>query len=124
MGKASIYRGFQSTQTQGGLKENLILNRLKIVTLVMGFDTDQHFLKQRTLLGWGSGLGGLAGGLGDLTTTAPRGKSTGYLGCAWGGDSSGLLGWIQGRAGIRPKAKRKGKSFSIFISPFKKYKPM
>jgi hypothetical protein len=56
MGKASIYRGFQSTQTQGGLKENLILNRLKIVTLVMGFDTDQHFLKQRTLLGWGSGL--------------------------------------------------------------------
>jgi hypothetical protein len=39
----------------------------------------------------------------------PRGKPTGRLGHTWGGDSSSLLGWIQGRVGIRAKAKNKKK---------------
>jgi hypothetical protein len=38
MGKGSIYWGFQSTRSQGGLRENLGLNRLEIMILEIGFD--------------------------------------------------------------------------------------
>jgi hypothetical protein len=125
MEKASIYRGFRSTRTQGGLWENPNLNQLEIASLEIGFDRDQNFLKQRTRLDWGSGSGSLTKGLGGLTAMAPCGKPMDRLGRAWGGDSSSPLGRTQGRARIRPKAKRKGKNlFRFFKSLLKNYKPM
>jgi hypothetical protein len=38
MGKAFIYRGLQSTHSQGGLRLNLGLNRLEITILEIGID--------------------------------------------------------------------------------------
>jgi hypothetical protein len=69
-------------------------------------------VKKQTWIGLGSGSGTWTRGPGGLTTMVPHGNPTGHQGRVQGGGSSDLLGWIQGRAGIRPKAeKEKRKSF-------------
>jgi hypothetical protein len=55
---------------------------------------------------------------------APHGKPMSHLGSTKGGDSSGLLGRIQGRAGIRPKGKKKKEKPFRFSNPFYNFKPI
>jgi hypothetical protein len=69
-------------------------------------------VKKRNWIGLGSDSGNWTRGPGDLTAMVSRGNPTGHQGRTRGGGSSGLLGRIQGRAWIRPKAeKEKRKSF-------------
>jgi hypothetical protein len=73
-------------------------------------------VKKRTWIGWGSGSGGKTKCPGGRTTTVPCSRPKGCLGRTRDGSSSGLLGQFQGRAGIRPKAKKKKKENPFTIS--------
>jgi hypothetical protein len=48
MGKASIYRGFQSTHSQGRVQENIGLNRLEIMILEIRFDRGSKLSEMKT----------------------------------------------------------------------------
>jgi hypothetical protein len=113
MGKATSYRGLQSTRSQGGLRPNLRLNRLEIAILEKGFDRDRNIPNRKIQSGWGSDPGGLTRWLGWSNCHGDQGQHVGPPGLSTGQRWAGYDGPVD-RCFL---CKAIEKNREIFLSP-------
>jgi hypothetical protein len=125
-GKASIYRGFQSTRSQGELWENLGLNWLEIVILEIGFDRGSKLSEMMN-----SARLGIRHGRSERVARAVRPPRRSGLACwaAWAARwatswatgkqrEEGGRGWLQGKTEFWPKANIKNSNVFHFPNLF------
>jgi hypothetical protein len=115
-GEASIYRGFQSTPSQGGLQENLSINQLEIMILEIRLYRGSNLSEMKNSAQLGIRPRRSDHGPWRSDRHSATWPAQGPLGPRAGNEAWLALGRPQGTQGFRPNMARRKINSSFYFS--------